>query len=129
GPVGRGVPTPSGHTVHRPCAIIALWCAILTRRRRREMDGDALGLLAVLVGCGTVVVLWIVAGIVAHNKNRCVWGWVLGVILFLPILLILLALRERPARRVPSFAHPPAPPMDAGAEAHGRDLLSTLVER
>ncbi len=53
----------------------------------------ALGILAI------IVILAIVAGILAKNKNRSVAGWVIGTLLLTPVILILLALRALPPKQ------------------------------
>lgn len=53
----------------------------------------ALGILAI------VVILAIVAGIIAKNRNRSVAGWIIGTLLFTPLILVLLALKPLPLRR------------------------------
>lgn len=40
-----------------------------------------------------VMILGIVAGIVAKNKNRSVAGWAIGTLIFTPVILILLVLK------------------------------------
>lgn len=54
---------------------------------------EAIGIVIV------VMILAIVAGIMAKNKNRSVAGWVIGTLLLTPVILILIALKPLPPER------------------------------
>lgn len=49
-----------------------------------------------MVAISILLIIVIVSGIVANNKNRSVTGWCIGTLLFMPIILILLVLKPVP---------------------------------
>lgn len=55
-----------------------------------------MGAIGILI---VVIILGIVAGILAKNKNRSVAGWVIGTLLLTPLILVLVALKPLPPER------------------------------